>query len=624
MTLFSPKRQDLINEYSLMNAFLRDFRNEKDREVLGREEIINSILAAMARKELTNVALVGDAGVGKTAIVQKVSRMDTERFYFEVDLALMSASGERNVDGRVEMAARLKDMFAEIMRFQKHANREIVVFMDEFHLISETSPAALQALKPLLAESGRHNVRIIVATTSEEYDKYIRGDEALTERLQRIVVPEMSNDLTFSILKSMKKRYVPNELISDQLLLSIIRLTNRYLPSQTQPRKSVVVFDAMIGWHNQFKRPFDEQLLNVVLHDSQGINVDHQMDVNNIKEYLENRVRGQQYAIQAVCNRLYLVRSGLTDPTRPLASLLFSGSTGVGKTELAKSMAYVLYGDDSQMIRFDMSEYALAKSVDTFRVRLATKVWERPSSIILLDEFEKAAPEVTKVLLQVLDDAQLSDRYGREVSFKNSMIVLTTNAAKEVYKKFNQSHAIVSEQAQAEIEKQKRIKMSNQNTDQIDSELKDYQELIYDSLASNDAFPSELLGRIDSVVPFDPLQRPERVAIAKIQLEKFKKKLLQQRGVRIHYDSDVIKLIVDQDISNDTDAGGGRDIVRQINSKIIVPTAKFVVFNSNYRDIAVDIRGRFKANDASLLHGDAYAVIVPWKGTRRKTSGSIF
>lgn len=624
MTLFSPKRQDLINEYSLMNAFLRDFRNEKDREVLGREEIINSILAAMARKELTNVALVGDAGVGKTAIVQKVSRIDAERFYFEVDLALMSASGERNVDGRVEMAARLKDMFAEIMRFQKHANREIVVFMDEFHLISETSPAALQALKPLLAESGRHNVRIIVATTSEEYDKYIRGDEALTERLQRIVVPEMSNDLTFSILKSMKKRYVPNELISDQLLLSIIRLTNRYLPSQTQPRKSVVVFDAMIGWHNQFKRPFDEQLLNVVLHDSQGINVDHQMDVNKIKEYLENRVRGQQYAIQAVCNRLYLVRSGLTDPTRPLASLLFSGSTGVGKTELAKSMAYVLYGDDSQMIRFDMSEYALAKSVDTFRVRLATKVWERPSSIILLDEFEKAAPEVTKVLLQVLDDAQLSDRYGREVSFKNSMIVLTTNAAKEVYKKFNQSHAIVSEQAQAEAEKQKRIKMSNQNTDQIDSELKDYQELIYDSLASNDAFPSELLGRIDSVVPFDPLQRPERVAIAKIQLEKFKKKLLQQRGVRIHYDSDVIKLIVDQDVSNDTDAGGGRDIVRQINSKIIVPTAKFVVFNSNYRDIAVDIRGRFKANDVSLLHGDAYAVIVPWKGTRRKMSGSIF
>lgn len=624
MTLFSPKRQDLINEYSLMNAFLRDFRNEKDREVLGREEIINSILAAMARKELTNVALVGDAGVGKTAIVQKVSRIDAERFYFEVDLALMSASGERNVDGRVEMAARLKDMFAEIMRFQKHANREIVVFMDEFHLISETSPAALQALKPLLAESGRHNVRIIVATTSEEYDKYIRGDEALTERLQRIVVPEMSNDLTFSILKSMKKRYVPNELISDQLLLSIIRLTNRYLPSQTQPRKSVVVFDAMIGWHNQFKRPFDEQLLNVVLHDSQGINVDHQMDVNKIKEYLENRVRGQQYAIQAVCNRLYLVRSGLTDPTRPLASLLFSGSTGVGKTELAKSMAYVLYGDDSQMIRFDMSEYALAKSVDTFRVRLATKVWERPSSIILLDEFEKAAPEVTKVLLQVLDDAQLSDRYGREVSFKNSMIVLTTNAAKEVYKKFNQSHAIVSEQAQAEAEKQKRIRMSNQNTDQIDSELKDYQELIYDSLASNDAFPSELLGRIDSVVPFDPLQRPERVAIAKIQLEKFKKKLLQQRGVRIHYDSDVIKLIVDQDVSNDTDAGGGRDIVRQINSKIIVPTAKFVVFNPNYRDIAVDIRGRFKANDASLLHGDAYAIIVPWKGTRRKTSGSIF
>ena len=110
MTLFSPKRQDLINEYSLMNAFLRDFRNEKDREVLGREEIINSILAAMARKELTNVALVGDAGVGKTAIVQKVSRIDAERFYFEVDLALMSASGERNVDGRVEMAARLKDI----------------------------------------------------------------------------------------------------------------------------------------------------------------------------------------------------------------------------------------------------------------------------------------------------------------------------------------------------------------------------------------------------------------------------------------------------------------------------------------------------------------------------------
>ena len=595
-----------------MHEFLRDFRRKGKRKLIGREREMKSILANLARFELTNVALTGEAGVGKTALVEKIAQKDLSRYYFEADIALMSSSAGTHTDGSVEMAARLKELFNEVARYQKIVHKQIVVFLDEFHMIAQTSPAALQALKPLLAESGRRNIRIIVATTGDEYDQYIRGDEALTERLQQVIVSPASDEMTFDILSNMRKSYAQGEIIPDRILKQIIHLTNQYLPAQMQPRKSVKVLDAMLGWHRQFKMKFDDQLIALVLHDSLGVNIDHRMDVKEIKHYLTNRVMDQQYAINAVCDRLYMVMAGLTDDTRPLASFLFSGSTGVGKTEMAKALANIMFGSDDRMIRFDMSEFSSPESVDSFRYQLTTKIWEHPSSIVLLDEFEKASAEVAKLLLQVLDDAELSDRHNREVTFKNAMIILTTNTAHEVYKKFAQSHAINSEQAQERAEN-----MSKEEKEMAENEsLQTYQGLIEDSLQSVASFPPELLGRIDSIVPFNPLQRHGRVAITKIQLGKLRDKLSLSRNIVLHFDPKIVNLIVDEYTSSDTDAGGGRDVVRQINAKVTTPVAKFVSFNPGYHDIMVGVEGTFKSQSLHLLHGKVHVVVHPWAGSR--------
>lgn len=612
MPLFNKERPDLIKAFPVMHEFLRDFRRHGKRELIGREREMKSILANLARYELTNVALTGEAGVGKTALVEKISQRDLNRFYFEADIALMSSSSGTNTDGSVEMAARLKELFNEVARYQKLVKRQIVIFLDEFHMIAQTSPAALQALKPLLAESGRRNIRIIVATTGDEYDQYIRGDEALTERLQQVIVSPADDKMTFDILSNMRKAYAESAVIPDRILKQIIHLTNQYLPAQMQPRKSVKVLDAMLGWHRQFKKKFDDSLINLVLHDSLGVNIDHRMDVDKIKDYLTNRVMDQNYAINAVCDRLYMVMAGLTDDTRPLASFLFSGSTGVGKTEMAKALANIMYGSDSRMIRFDMSEFSSAVSVDSFRYQLSTKIWEHPSSIVLLDEFEKASPEVAKLLLQVLDDAELSDRHNRQVTFKNSMIILTTNTAHEVYKKFAQSHAINSEEAEKRV-----ANMSDEDRETAENEsLQTYQSLIEDSLQAVESFPPELLGRIDSIVPFNPLQRHGRVEITKIHLSKLRDKLSLSRNIILHFDPKIINLIVDEYTSSDTDAGGGRDVVRQINAKVATPVAKFVSFNPGYHDIMVGVEGTFKSQSIHLRQGRVHVVVHPWGGSR--------
>lgn len=612
MPLFNPDQVKFIEKYPLMNEYLKNFRHKQARHILGRDDVVRSVLANLARKEITNVALTGNAGVGKTAVVTLVSQTDKKRLYFEADLALMASSGQSRTDGSVEMASRLKKMFNEISDFQREIDKQVVIFMDEFHLIAQESTTALQALKPLLAESGRRNYRIIVATTGDEYDKYIRGDEALSERLQSVKVEPASDEMTLDILRDMKRAYVPQQRVPDSLLKNIVAVTNRYLPSQAQPRKSVKVFDAMLGWNQQFGNKFDETNMAMVLHTALGVNIDHRMDVEKIQEYLSHRVIDQEYAVRAICNRLYMVMAGLTDNTRPLASFLFSGSTGVGKTEMVKATAHVMYGSDDRMIRFDMSEFSSSASADSFRAQLATKVWETPSAIILLDEFEKASPEVAKLLLQVLDDAELSDRHGRPVSFKNTIIVLTTNAGHEVYKKFNQSHAINSAEAEAA---QANLTAAEKEVAADDS-LQSYQALIEDSLQAVDSFPPELLGRIDSIVPFNPLQRHGRVEITKIQLRKLQTRMLLAKDVNLHFDSNVINLIVDEETSSDTDAGGGRDVVRQINAKITTPVAKFVVFHPQYKQVSVNVKGQFKADNVHLLHGRLHVEVEPWAGSR--------
>lgn len=616
MGLFKASQKEFIGAFPLMNEYLTNFRNMKDREVLGREEETRSVLANLARKELTNVGLIGPAGVGKTALVQHISRIDTDRLYFKVELALMATSSN-GVNGSIEMAPRLIKLFDEIMRFQKKFKQELVIFMDEFHMITKVSPAALQALKPLLAESGRHNVRIILATTSDEYEHFIRGDEALNERIQPVKVNPTTRETVISILKSMKSRYVPTEIISNKLFEDIVDITDQYLPAQAQPRKSVVLFDAMIGWHNKYKKPFNQKTLSEVLKVSQGVDINQQMPVEQIDDYLHSRIIDQDYAIQAVLNRLYMVRSHLNDPTRPLGSLLFTGPTGVGKTELAKSLANVMYGRDSAMIRFDMSEFSVSSTVDLFRKELATQAWERPTSILLLDEIEKAAPEVTKLLLQVLDDAEISDRHNRLVSFKNMFIIMTTNAANAVYERYNRDNAANSKEAEDSKAQFLQSLSSDQRLAHKNETLLAYQELIEQELQSYKAFPPELLGRIDSIIPFNPLERHGRVKITEIALNKLRMQVAKQSHVRLHFDDRIIKMVVDENIRMDTNSGGGRDINRRVANMVTTPVARFIVFNPHVRDLAVNVAGKFWTDNLYDKVGSTHVEVNEWRGSRR-------
>lgn len=616
MGLFKASQKEFIGAFPLMNEYLTNFRNMKDREVLGREEETRSVLANLARKELTNVGLIGPAGVGKTALVQHISRIDTDRLYFKVELALMATSSN-GVNGSIEMAPRLIKLFDEIMRFQKKFKQELVIFMDEFHMITKVSPAALQALKPLLAESGRHNVRIILATTSDEYEQFIRGDEALNERIQPVKVNPTTRETVISILKSMKSRYVPTEIISNKLFEDIVDITDQYLPAQAQPRKSVVLFDAMIGWHNKYKKPFNQKTLSEVLKVSQGVDINQQMPVEQIDDYLHSRIIDQDYAIQAVLNRLYMVRSHLNDPTRPLGSLLFTGPTGVGKTELAKSLANVMYGRDSAMIRFDMSEFSVSSTVDLFRKELATQAWERPTSILLLDEIEKAAPEVTKLLLQVLDDAEISDRHNRLVSFKNMFIIMTTNAANAVYERYNRDNAANSKEAEDSKAQFLQSLSSDQRLAHKNETLLAYQELIEQELQSYKAFPPELLGRIDSIIPFNPLERHGRVKITEIALNKLRMQVAKQSHVRLHFDDRIIKMVVDENIRMDTNSGGGRDINRRVANMVTTPVARFIVFNPHVRDLAVNVAGKFWTDNLYDKVGSTHVEVNEWRGSRR-------
>lgn len=616
MGLFKASQKEFIGAFPLMNEYLTNFRNMKDREVLGREEETRSVLANLARKELTNVGLIGPAGVGKTALVQHISRIDTDRLYFKVELALMATSSN-GVNGSIEMAPRLIKLFDEIMRFQKKFKQELVIFMDEFHMITKVSPAALQALKPLLAESGRHNVRIILATTSDEYEQFIRGDEALNERIQPVKVNPTTRETVISILKSMKSRYVPTEIISNRLFEDIVDITDQYLPAQAQPRKSVVLFDAMIGWHNKYKKPFNQKTLSEVLKVSQGVDINQQMPVEQIDDYLHSRIIDQDYAIQAVLNRLYMVRSHLNDPTRPLGSLLFTGPTGVGKTELAKSLANVMYGRDSAMIRFDMSEFSVSSTVDLFRKELATQAWERPTSILLLDEIEKAAPEVTKLLLQVLDDAEISDRHNRLVSFKNMFIIMTTNAANAVYERYNRDNAANSKEAEDSKVQFLQSLSSDRQLAHKNETLLAYQELIEQELQSYKAFPPELLGRIDSIIPFNPLERHGRVKITEMALNKLRMQVAKQSHVRLHFDDRIIKMVVDENIRMDTNSGGGRDINRRVANMVTTPVARFIVFNPHVRDLAVNVAGKFWTDNLYDKVGSTHVEVNEWRGSRR-------
>lgn len=561
-----------------------------ERPIVGREKEMDSVLAAMMRAELCNVMLLAEAGTGKTALVQGTMIHDAGRLYLEVNLSKMIA----DLTDPNQMADKLKMLFSETQAFRESQNIEIVLFMDEFHQVVQLSAAAVEALKPLLADSGTRGVRVIAATTYIEFRKFIQPNQPLVERFQRINLSQPDKATTVQILKSMAKRYgVGNQIHGDHLFEMIYEYTNRYIPANSQPRKSIIILDSMVGWYKYKKRKMDLKLLADVIYEAEGVNVAFRVDATKIKKELDSHVFAQEYATQMLENRLQVCVADLNDKSKPMSSFLFTGSTGVGKTEMTKQLARVLFQDEHRLIRFDMTEYANSDSLDSFRRELTNRVWERPYSIVLLDEIEKACAPVTRILLQVLDDGRLMDENNREVVFTNAYIILTTNAGSEVYESIAQ---YASDDSGSGLQ------------------MKKYEKNIRDSIGGttgDNRFPPELLGRIDCIIPFQPLSEATQMNIVRAKLDKLAKEVKAKHNIDLAIHTRVIDYLVKDNLDTDASAGGARAAINKMNSEVTAKVARFINANPDITEIIVTIEGDMAFENKNQLESRAYVTVKP-------------
>ena len=526
-----------------------------------------------------------------TALVQGTMAQDPGRLYLEVDLARMLADIEPD-----KMAARIKMLFDEVERFVKDSHVEIVLFIDEFHQIVELSAAAVEALKPLLAASGTRGVRVVAATTYIEFREFIAPNQPLVERLQRINVPEPDEELTVKIVKGFAKTYGVERDIAEHIYHEIYELTNRYIPANNQPRKSILMLDAMTGWHRLTKQPMNHDLLAQCLMSQEGVNVDMNVDAAGIKAQLDKRVFDQTIATTAIESNLQTAVAGMNDPTKPMATLLFSGSSGVGKTEVAKQLSQILFGDGHNMIRFDMSEYANADSLNRFRTLLTAEVWAHPYCVLLLDEIEKADATITRLLLSVLDDGRLTDENDRVVNFTNCYVIMTTNAGSEIFQTMGQ------------------FDTNDRNNDRLAQQqwLDDHFAQIRESLQSaTSKFPPELLGRVGrGIIPFRPLTRITKYRILHMYMDSIAERFRVHHGVEVVWQGEgqavppaanrVEQFIIEDQLdSGNANAGGGREVKLTFDSLVLSRMSACVNQNKYAKKIEVRVVGTMRNEDKS-------------------------
>lgn len=571
------------------------------REIIGRELEMRRLAAILSAPELCNACLIGEAGSGKTMLVQGVMAKDTDRTYLEINLAKMIADFDP-----VTLGNSLTQLFGEVDVYKRITNKELVLFIDEFHQIVQLSAPAVEAMKPLLADSGTRGVKVIAATTFDEFRQYISPNQPLVERFQRINLSQPGKEMVIAILKGMAKQYgVANHQYNNSLYEMIYEYTNRYIPASSQPRKSIRILDAMVGWHNATKCRLDVKLLADVIQQSEGVNVAFKVDATKIRQILDSHVYAQPYATLSISNRLHIAVADLNNKSKPMSTFLFTGSTGVGKTEMAKQLAKILFGDgeddgdDNQssnrhFIRFDMSEYARPDSADRFRKEIAARIWERPFSIVLLDEVEKAASEVTRELLQVIDDGRLSDENGRQVVFTNCYLILTTNAGSEIYKNLA---AFMNDMD--ENEEDDSVREENESNGLIE-----YIKLIKESISTttgDNRFPPELLGRIDCIVPFQPLSEATKMRIIGNKMDNLIYEVSKKHNIKLNLSNRIPEFIVKDNIDRDPDQGGARAAISKFEEQVVAKVARCINENPDAIEINVGIEGQMAFEQKTQL-----------------------
>ncbi|MBI4056879.1 MAG: ATP-dependent Clp protease ATP-binding subunit [Elusimicrobia bacterium] len=634
-----PSQSRTKSKTPTLDEFGRDLtalaRDNKLDPVIGRQDEIERVVQILSRRTKNNPVLIGDPGVGKTAIVeglaQKISGGDIPEILagkrvLTLDLAAVVAGTKY----RGEFEQRLKNIIDEIRR----AKNNIVLFIDELHTVigagaAEGAIDASNMLKPALA---RGELQCIGATTLDEYRKYIEHDAALERRFQPIMVDPPSVEETVEILKGLQDKFEVHHKVkySDEALVASAALADRYITDRYLPDKAIdlideagsrarmvstqappsfkdkeveieqAVKDKSAAISNQeyekaarlrdkekeLRKQLDEMKkkwrekrdlttptiseedIALVVSKWTGIPVNRLTETEteklvHMEDEIHKRVVGQEEAIKIICQAIRRSRTGLKDPKRPIGTFLFLGPTGVGKTELARALAEFMFGNEDSMVRIDMSEYMEKFSVSRLigappgyvgyeeGGQLTEAVRRKPYSVVLLDEIEKAHPDVFNILLQVMDDGILNDNLGHKVSFKNAVIIMTSNVGARLISKGKSLGFVPQEDA------------SKDYTHMKDTVMDEVRRV----------FNPEFINRIDEIIVFHPLSERDMDKILEIMLRRVSEKIKSQ-GYSIHVSDEAKRFLV----TTGFDANyGARPLQRTIQRTLEDPLASEIL-----------------------------------------------
>jgi ATP-dependent Clp protease ATP-binding subunit ClpC len=586
------------SKYRSLQKYGRDLtqfaREGKLDPVIGRDEEIKRVMQILTRRTKNNPVIVGDAGVGKTAIAeglaQKIAADDVPdslkgRKVIALDMGALVAGSKF----RGEFEERLKAVMDEV----REAKGEVVLFIDEIHTVvgagaAEGSIDASNMLKPALAHG---ELQCVGATTVDEYRKYIEKDKALERRFQPVFINEPSVEEAIEILKGLRPRYEAHHKIkvTDEALEAAVKLSQRYIADRQLPDKAIDLIDeaasksridsesappevksleqrikhltneeeaasqrqeyeqaatlkaerlkleseyakAKEAWLQKEKisnEVTDENIANLVSSWS-GIPISQMVEGEtekfvHMEERIHERLIDQEEAVTAISDAIRRSRAGLTDPNRPIGSFVFLGPTGVGKTELVRTLAWFLFGDENAMVRLDMSEFQEEHTVSRLigappgyigydeGGQLTEAVRRRPYRVILLDEIEKAHPKVYNTLLQILDDGRLTDGHGRTVNFKNTVVIMTSNAGVEIIKREGRIGFTTSKD-EATAEKNKYEDMKKK----VMTELQKH-------------FRPEFLNRLDDIIVFHELNESQLRKIVDLMVKDLEGRLAERK-----------------------------------------------------------------------------------------------
>lgn len=537
-----------LDEYPLLKEFATEMSEDFKYESLGADEKQKEIYAILRQRRMKSMIIVGEPGVGKTNIVETLAykKKDEDLIFFSVDLDVMGGQGN-NVFGE-----NIKGLVKEAIAFDRNSEKDIVLFIDEFHKVGkEGYEAGLDAFKTVLA---RGEIRLIGATTNEEFADHIEKNQALNERLEFVTIEELPHNIVRDIVTDMWKKELGDiEPVNYELIEKLVEY-GKYMPAEANPRKSIKLLDRMIGIYTTQNVAMNEALLDKVVFESSGVNTKLRPNIDDIEQELHDTIKGQDEAISVLVDSLHVAMAGLNPPKSPMGSFIFMGPTGVGKTETVKTMSRGLFGSEEAMLRYDMSEYQGEGAAERWQKDVSQDIGRKPYSVVLCDEAEKADRGVLDLLLQITSDGRLKNKYGRPVTFRNAYIILTTNIGSTV------------------LEENRRLDISV-SKDTYDT---DKAGNILQSENGLNGFRPELVNRMTGIIAFNPLNPEIRKQIVEKELNEFKQYLKDEEKILVEYSDRTVKYLYDENVSDSTTSGGGRDINNRIRNYLFVSVAKVI------------------------------------------------